>query len=73
MFRSMIIHATVMALAVFNKGHTHPMEVAEIVHVTGTIAVIQVGANLQDASVTGIVIVRIETRYHVGAVDHQII
>ena len=69
----MIIRAITMALAVFNQGHTHPIEIARIVHVTGTMSVIEVGTIHQDASVTVMVIVRAEIRYHIGTVDRLII
>ena len=72
MFRSKIIQAITMALAVFNHGHTHIMEITEIVHVTAVTAVIEVKASHRDASVTAMVIVCVEIYFHVGAVDHQI-
>ena len=72
MFRSVITHAITMALADFNQGHTHLMEIAEMVHVTVITAVIEVEANRPGASITGIVIVHVATRCHVGTVARQI-
>ena len=61
-----------MALSVFNQGHTHRMEIERMVHVTATIAVIEVKVNHQDASVMVIVLAHVASHCHVGAVDYQI-
>ena len=73
MFRSMVIHATTMALAIFNRVHTHIMGVAMIVSVTETIAVTEVEVNFQDVSVTVVVVTCALISVHAEVVVHWII
>ena len=47
----MIIHTRVIGLIVFKKGRSHAMDVAKIIRVIVSIAVIRVGTNRQNASV----------------------
>ena len=47
-FRSMTTYEIIMALSVINQDHNHHMGVAELVHVTTAIVVIEAEANRQD-------------------------